>query len=239
VGLRSKTHAVLLALKRSTGELASYQQKMFRIDDHVGIAIAGLTSDARVLSNFMRQQAMSSKMLYNRPVPVNRLVSAIADKAQINTQEYGRRPYGVGFLVIGRDKSGPHLYEFQPTGNSYEYYAMSIGARSQSAKTYLEKNYERFADASLEELITHGLCALRETLQQDKELTIQNTSIGILGPAGKDETKPAPDGAFRILENVDILPYLLQFKIAAAAMAGSGGPESEPESADADVQMSE
>ncbi len=35
--------------KRSTGELASYQQKMFRIDDHVGIAIAGLTSDARVL----------------------------------------------------------------------------------------------------------------------------------------------------------------------------------------------
>lgn len=35
--------------QRSTGELASYQQKMFRIDDHVGIAIAGLTSDARVL----------------------------------------------------------------------------------------------------------------------------------------------------------------------------------------------
>jgi 20S proteasome subunit alpha 6 len=76
---------------------------MFRIDDHVGIAIAGLTSDARVLrsvhadlspttqtqtrlalslllcSNFMRQQAMASKMVFNRPVPVNRLVSAIAD----------------------------------------------------------------------------------------------------------------------------------------------------------------
>jgi hypothetical protein len=30
-------------------------------------------------SNFMRQQAMSSKMVFNRPVPVNRLVSAIAD----------------------------------------------------------------------------------------------------------------------------------------------------------------
>jgi hypothetical protein len=35
--------------QRSTGELASYQQKMFRIDNHIGIAIAGLTSDARVL----------------------------------------------------------------------------------------------------------------------------------------------------------------------------------------------
>ncbi|KAG2745741.1 proteasome subunit alpha type-1-like protein [Suillus brevipes Sb2] len=136
VGLRSKTHAILLALKRSTGELASYQQKMFRIDDHVGIAIAGLTSDARVLSNFMRQQAMGERMIFNRPMPVNCLVSSIADKAQVNTQEYGRRPYGVGFLVIGQDQSGPHLFEFSPSGNSYEYYAMSIGARSQSAKTY-------------------------------------------------------------------------------------------------------
>lgn len=114
----------------------------------------------------MRQQAMSSKMLFNRAIPVNRLVSSIADstsilpsreetrwliifllsEAQVNTQEYGRRPYGVGFLVIGYDESGSHLYEFSPSGNSYEYFAMSIGARSQSAKTYLEKHYEEFAD---------------------------------------------------------------------------------------------
>ena len=70
----------------------------------------------------------------------------IYSEAQVNTQEYGRRPYGVGLLVIGQDKQGPHLYEFSPSGNSYEYYAMSIGARSQSAKTYLEKHYESFAD---------------------------------------------------------------------------------------------
>lgn len=44
------------------------------------------------------------------------------------------------------DTLGPHLYEFSPSGNSYEYYAMSIGARSQSAKTYLEKHYESFSD---------------------------------------------------------------------------------------------
>lgn len=70
-------------------------------------------------------------------------------EAQVNTQEYGRRPYGVGFLVIGHDESGPHLYEFSPSGNSYEYYAMSIGARSQSAKTYLEKHYEEFVDGEI------------------------------------------------------------------------------------------
>lgn len=244
VGLRSKTHAVLLALKRSTGELASYQQKMFRIDDHVGIAIAGLTSDARVLSNFMRQQALSSRMLFSRAVPVNRLVNAIADKAQVNTQEYGRRPYGVGFLVIGHDESGPHLYEFSPSGNSYEYYAMSIGARSQSAKTYLEKHYEEFADASLEDLVRHGLHALRETLQQDKELNVNNTSIGLIGPRSEHEKKGVqPTGAFRILENDDVEPFL-QTMIAkgsepaapAAPATGSGGASA---SGSGDVQMSE
>jgi 20S proteasome subunit alpha 6 len=51
----------------------------------------------------MRTQAMSSRMLYNRPLPISRIVGAIADKAQINTQHYGRRPYGVGLLVAGYD----------------------------------------------------------------------------------------------------------------------------------------
>ncbi|VDC06220.1 unnamed protein product [Peniophora sp. CBMAI 1063] len=244
VGLRSKTHAIILGLKRSTGELASYQQKMYRIDDHVGIAIAGLTSDARVLSNFMRQQAMASKMVFNRPVPVNRLVSAIADKAQVNTQEYGRRPYGVGFLVIGHDHTGPHLYEFSPSGTSFEYYAMSIGARSQSAKTYLEKHYEKFVDCELDDLIRHGLHALRETLQQDKELTIKNTSIGILGPAGPhEESGESAAGDFRILEGEPIQVYLDTMLSKEEAM-GIAPAEPAPAAAEAptggeDVQMQE
>ncbi|KAG8758784.1 hypothetical protein FRC14_007367 [Serendipita sp. 396] len=241
VGLRSKTHAILLALKRSTGELASYQQKMFRIDDHVGIAIAGLTSDARVLSNFMRQQAMSSRMIFNRPSPVNRLVSAIADKAQVNTQEYGRRPYGVGFLVIGQDDSGPHLYEFSPSGTAYEYYAMSIGARSQSAKTYLERHYESFVNCTLEELITHGLHALRETLQQDKELTILNTSIGIVGPPAASETVVRSGGSFRILEGEPIATFLSTMtpKEIVAAAPEPDSDDDEPAAGDGDTRMSD
>ncbi|KAH9443186.1 hypothetical protein MJO28_014517 [Puccinia striiformis f. sp. tritici] len=198
VGLRNHTHVLLLALKRSTGELASYQKKLIRIDDHIGIAIAGLTSDARVLSNFMRQQSMTSRLLHNRPLPLSRSVMAIADKAQVNTQEYGRRPYGVGFLIGGHDETGPHLYEFSPSGNCLEYFAMSIGARSQSAKTYLEKHFEKFLDCDLEELIKHGLHALRDTLQQDKELTTLNTSLGIVGP----------DHKFEIIEGDALAPYL-------------------------------
>merc|ERR1712071_367882 len=63
---------------------------------------------------------------------------------------YVRRPYGVGLLVAAVDKNGPHLYQTCPSGNIYEYYATAIGARSQSGKTYLEKHYETFVDASKE-----------------------------------------------------------------------------------------
>jgi len=38
----------------------------------------------------MRTQAMSSRMLYNRPLPVNRIVNAIADSASLSLPELAR-----------------------------------------------------------------------------------------------------------------------------------------------------
>ncbi|KAJ3085266.1 hypothetical protein HK102_000161 [Quaeritorhiza haematococci] len=215
VGVRSNTHAVLLALKRSQGELASYQKKIIKIDEHMGIAIAGLMSDARVLSNFMRTEAMRSRMIYNRPLPTYRIVSAISDKAQANTQRYGRRPYGVGLLVIGYDETGPHLYECAPSGNFFDYIAMSVGARSQSAKTYLEKHFQSFAESTLDELIVHGLRSLRDTLQQDKELNINNCSIAIVGKGQK----------FQIIEGEELQKWLDLLGQSDATMGNAGDAE--------------
>lgn len=48
---------------------------------------------------------------------------------------------------------------------------MAIGSRSQSARTYLEKRLADFPEASLEEIVKHGLRALRDTLPNDSELT--------------------------------------------------------------------
>lgn len=64
-------------------------------------------------------------------MPVDRLVRQVADKHQVCTQRSWKRPFGVGMLVGGYDKTGPHLYNTCPSGNYYEYKAMAIGARSQ------------------------------------------------------------------------------------------------------------
>jgi 20S proteasome subunit alpha 6 len=129
----------------------------------------------------MKQQSLASRLTYDRPIPLSEITLRIADRAQTNTQQYGKRPYGVGLLIAGVDARGPHLFEFQPSGVTQEMQACGIGARSQMARTYLERNLEEFESAGREELVKHALRALKESLAQDKELTIENTSIGVSG----------------------------------------------------------
>ncbi|KAK3701791.1 hypothetical protein QZH41_009802, partial [Actinostola sp. cb2023] len=131
VALKSKTHAVLVALKRAPSELSAHQKKILPIDAHVGVSIAGLTADARLLSKFMRNECLNSKYAYNTRLPVSRLVAAVGDKMQLPTQRYGRRPYGVGLLVVGYDEMGAHIFQTCPSANYFDCKAMAIGARSQ------------------------------------------------------------------------------------------------------------
>ncbi|XP_061466290.1 proteasome subunit alpha type-1 isoform X1 [Rhineura floridana] len=198
VGLKSKTHAVLVALKRAQSELAAHQKKILYVDNHIGISIAGLTADARLLCNFMRQECLDSRFVFDRPLPVSRLVSLIGSKTQIPTQRYGRRPYGVGLLIAGYDDMGPHIFQTCPSANYFDCKAMSIGARSQSARTYLERHMTEFADCNLNELVKHGLRALRETLPAEQDLTTKNVSIGIVGK----------EMEFTIYDDDDVAPFL-------------------------------
>ena len=206
--------------QRNAEELSSYQKKVFSIDEHAGIAIAGLTSDARVLSNFMKHQCLGHRLTYGRAMPLRSLVDMIGEKAQVNTQVYGKRPYGVGLLVAGVDERGPHMFEFQPSGMTDEMVAFAIGARSQMARTYLERNIDAFADCSQEELVKHGLQALKESLVQDKELTVENTSVGLVGvktEGGKKSIQP-----FKLYDGFEVQPWL-----DSVAEGQGGGEEDE------------
>lgn len=198
VGVKSKTHAVVAAIKRASSELSAYQKKIHPIDDHVGIAIAGLASDGRLLSKFMRTECLHHKYSYSEQLLVSKLVDSVGNKMQYQTQIYSRRPYGVGLIVAGYDEKGPHIFQTCPSANYYDCKAMAIGARSQSGRTYLERKLDEFHDSSWEQLIYHALRALRETLPNETELTRKNCSIGIVGN----------DRNFQILDDDAVKPYL-------------------------------
>jgi len=181
VGLKSNTHAVVVALKRASSDLAAHQKKIIPVDQHMGVSISGLTADARLMVRWMRTECLNYQYARDTPLPIGRLMNMLGNKMQMSTQRYDRRPYGVGLLVVGYDTKGPHLYQTCPSANYYDCKAMAIGARSQSARTYLEKHLDAFADSDLNQLVAHALRALRDTLPAEMELTNKNVSIGIVG----------------------------------------------------------
>ena len=59
--MQSKTHTVVATLRRSQTELSSSLRKVFKVDDHMGIAISGLVSDGRSLCRYMRNECLNHK----------------------------------------------------------------------------------------------------------------------------------------------------------------------------------
>ena len=149
----------------------------------MGMVFSGLTADARFLNKFMRNEALNYWYTHDSQHPVERMINKVAAKSQAKTCNPSKRPFGIGMLVAGIDEAGTHLFETCPSANFYEYIAMAIGARCQSAKTYLEKNYESFGKCDRATLIKHGVKALRQSAQE-QELTVHNVSVGVVG---KDE----------------------------------------------------
>lgn len=151
----------------------------------------------------MRQECLNEEFVYQRDMQLGRLLALVGDKMQTPTQLSGRRPFGVGMLVAGYDENGPHIYETCPSSNYFDCKAMAIGARSQSARTFIEKNLDKFgkcSDLSADELVKKGLEALRETLPSEQELSTKNVSIAIVGE----------DQKFSVYDNEDTQKWLDQ-----------------------------
>jgi 20S proteasome subunit alpha 6 len=55
---------------------------MFKVDDYIGMAISGLTADARVLCKYMRNESLNYKLTYGSNQPLNRLIFKIAESTQ-------------------------------------------------------------------------------------------------------------------------------------------------------------
>ena len=125
------------------------REKMYRLDDHVACAIAGLPSDANILVNAARLAAQRHTLTYQEPVPVEQLVRALCDTKHGYTQFGGMRPFGVSLLYAGWDASkGFQLYQSDPSGNYGGWKAASVGANHAAATTALQADYAEGLDAA-------------------------------------------------------------------------------------------
>jgi len=123
-------------------QISETAQKIFQVDDHVGVAAAGYIPDARSQVDNARFFSQSNKMIYDEPVEVETIAKHLADQSQQYTQYAGVRPFGVALILGGVVNKTPQLYLTDPSGTYISYDAIAIGAGSEQVTDFLEKTYK-------------------------------------------------------------------------------------------------
>lgn len=150
IGIKSKDGVVLSVEEKARKlQVSGLTQKIFQIDDHMGVAAAGYIPDARAQVDQARFFAQSNRLIYDEPVYVESVAKNLADMAQQFTQYGGVRPYAVALILAGVDKNGASIYQTDPSGTYIGYDAAAIGNGSDQVNEFLEKNYQ--ADISMDD----------------------------------------------------------------------------------------
>lgn len=171
-------------------------EKITKIEDHVGVATAGLMADARKLIYEARIKAQSYWLTYEEPVPAEAIAEHICDKKAEFTQGGGARPYGVAMIIGSIDHDGtPRLFVTDPVGTYWGFLAAVIGKGTTRAGEYLEKHYSR--NKSLSKAIEIALGALREA--SEKDLSADSVEIAKI---------PVATRKFQKLNRTEIEKYL-------------------------------
>ena len=148
-------------------------QKLFKVDQHIGIAAAGYIPDARNQVDDARFFSQSSKLVYDEPVTVEIVAKHIADQCQHYTQYAGARPIGVALIIGGVDQNGNSLFLTDPSGTYVPYDAVAIGADSDKVTEFLIKNYKQ--QMTLEEskaLAAASIMLVNEDKGNNESITI-------------------------------------------------------------------
>jgi len=144
VGIFSPEGVVLAANEtpESVLEDPNYFRKIFQFDEHIGVAIAGLSSDARVLLDQGRVYCQSNRLLYDEPADVESLMGVLSDRMQVYTQHGGVRPFGVSMIIAGVDTRGGKVLTTDPTGSYRGYKARAMGRNADQADKLLDERYD-------------------------------------------------------------------------------------------------
>eukprot|EP00899_Mesostigma_viride_P008744 jgi/Mesvir1/17871/Mv12948-RA.1 len=192
VAVRGTDILVLGVEKMSTAKLqdARTVRKIHKLDDHVSLAFAGLTADARVLVNKARIECQSHKLTLDEPVTVEYITRYIAGIQQKYTQSGGVRPFGISTLIVGFDPvtGTPRLYQTDPSGTYSEWTANVTGRNSKTVREFLEKNYTvSSGDATIRQAV-RALMEVVESGGKNIEVAVMRPGEGltILGEAEVD-----------------------------------------------------
>ncbi|MBI4149602.1 archaeal proteasome endopeptidase complex subunit alpha [Candidatus Woesearchaeota archaeon] len=166
IAMTCKDGVLLVSDKRIVDVLVVPEsvEKIWQVDDHIGVTAAGILSDARVLIERAQLRAQQHQVTYDGPIDVASIVKDIANLKQLTTQSGGYRPFGVALLIAGIDIDGPKLYETDPTGIYFRYKASVIGEGEVEVENILHKEYKE--SMTVEECFELALSALKRVVDK-------------------------------------------------------------------------
>lgn len=182
----------------------NFTWKIFQVDEHVGAAIAGLSSDARILIDQARVHSQSNKLTYDEPIDVEVLAKRIGDMMQLYTQHAGVRPFGVSIIFAGVDKTGCRLFQTDPGGNYFGFRAAAIGAGGETLKDFLEAGYRD--DFKLDDAVILAIQCLAKVMEGKIDPT--KVRVAIISTGTKK---------FRKLTNEELEKYIKRSDIKKLA----------------------
>jgi len=141
VGMVCKDGVVVATETRATmGTLIAHKntKKLYKIDEHIALATAGLVGDLQVLARYLNAEANLYRLKREMKMPVNSAATLMSNI--LNQRKF--YPYYVQLIIGGYDDSGGHVYSLDAAGGAIPDKYTSCGSGSPYVFGVLEDNYK-------------------------------------------------------------------------------------------------
>lgn len=164
LGMVCKNGVVIATEQRATmGTLIAHKatKKLYKIDDHLALATAGLVGDLQTLARYLRAEANLYRLKRDAKIPVKSAATLMANI--LNQRKFA--PYYVQLVLGGYDNSGGHVYSLDAAGGAIPDKYTSAGSGSPYVFGVLEDNYKD--DMTIDEGVDLAIRAITAAKKRD------------------------------------------------------------------------
>jgi proteasome beta subunit len=141
LGMVCKDGVVIATETRATmGNLIAHKatKKLYKIDEHLALATAGLVGDLQVLARYLNAEANLYRLKRDNKIPVNSAATLMSNI--LNQRKF--YPYYVQLILGGFDSTGGHIFSLDAAGGAIPDKYTAGGSGSPYVLGVLEDSYK-------------------------------------------------------------------------------------------------